>query len=344
MAYSLLAHLYPHIKGSQEDIATLSLQYLLAQSEVLNKAFTRLVANSMHVTLPESLQYSCQVVGSGENKERPDMAGFDSNGTELLLCEMKFYASLTENQPNTYLSRLRENGGTGLTFICPAARRTSLWAKITDLCKSATINIVNDFCISVDGVFLSILTWTEIIETLKETAASMAISCMPDIAQLEGYCAQLDNEAFIPFSADDLSAKTAQKAERYYDIVDEVIELLHADKSFITSKKGLKATGYRKGYTRSICIDEYAITLNYDRDLWKDPTTIETPFWVAIRNADWKQSKTILERLNRYPEHYKQSFWSNIFLALEPLQNATFNEVCEDLKKKIMAYLNELTK
>ena len=42
---ALLAHLYPHIRGSQEDIATLSLHYLLMQSPDLNAAFTRKIRN-----------------------------------------------------------------------------------------------------------------------------------------------------------------------------------------------------------------------------------------------------------------------------------------------------------
>ena len=343
MAYSLLAHLYPHIKGSQEDIATLSLQYLLSQSDDLNRAYTKLLANSMEVDLPLSLQYTCQVVGDSEKKERPDMVGFNSTGDETVMCEMKFYASLTQNQPSTYLDRLIAGNGKGLVFVCPAARITSLWAKLNDLCADRSVSAVNNYCIAVDEVRLAILSWSEILETLKQTAASTAISCLPDIAQLEGYCAQLDSDAFIPFSAEDLSAEMAKKAERYYDIVDEVIELMHADPVFSTSKKGLKATGYRKGYTRSITIDNYAITLNYDRDLWKDPKSVETPFWVAIRNSDWKQSPQIVERLNCFPEHHKQFFWSNVFLAVEPLQNATFSEVCEDMKKTIIGYLETIT-
>ena len=59
MAYSLLAHLYPYIKGSQEDIATYSLQYLLSNSDELNRAFTKLLSTKMEVELEENLQYSC---------------------------------------------------------------------------------------------------------------------------------------------------------------------------------------------------------------------------------------------------------------------------------------------
>jgi len=47
MAYSLLAHLYPRIKGSQEDVATFSLSYILEQSSELNRTFTRLIADKL---------------------------------------------------------------------------------------------------------------------------------------------------------------------------------------------------------------------------------------------------------------------------------------------------------
>lgn len=128
MAYSLLAHLYPYIKGSQEDIATYSLQYLLSNSETLNCSFTKLIATKMEIELEDMLQYSCQVTGKSEEKERPDMVGVSSYGVESILCEMKFYATLTSNQPGTYLERLRKNNGKGLMFVCPMAR--NLWIDI----------------------------------------------------------------------------------------------------------------------------------------------------------------------------------------------------------------------
>ena len=106
MAQSLLAHLYSRIRGSQEDIATIALQYLLSQSDALNSAFTHLLSNSLGIDLDDNLRYFCQAVG--DDQERPDMAGIDSVGREQVLCEMKFYAGLTHNQPLSYLDRLKE--------------------------------------------------------------------------------------------------------------------------------------------------------------------------------------------------------------------------------------------
>ena len=51
MANSLLAHLYSRIRGSQEDIATISLQYLLSQSIALNEAFTQLIETKKNCSM-----------------------------------------------------------------------------------------------------------------------------------------------------------------------------------------------------------------------------------------------------------------------------------------------------
>ena len=338
MSYSLLAHLYPYIKGSQEDIATYALQYLLSNSTHLNSAFTKQMADHMDIELDETLQYLCQVTGESEEQERPDMVGLDSNGKEVILCEMKFYATLTANQPGTYLQRLKNEGGKGLMFVCPKARRTNLWVKLKELCDEMSVTPINEHCIDADGIRLAIITWGEIIDLLKLVASSVDVAFTPDIIQLEGYCNQLDSDAFIPFSAEDLSAEMAKKGERYYQIVDEIIELLCANKDFETSKKGLKATGYRKGYTRSLYIDEFTVTINFDRDLWKNPKTVECPFWIAFRDHEWQQTEQICEKLKLFPEQHKEYFWNMTFLPLIPLQNATFSEVCEDIMGQILKY------
>lgn len=337
MAKSLLAHLYSRIRGSQEDVATIALQYIVSQSKELNGAFTQLLATSIERPLDESLQYICQAVG--ENKERPDMAGLDKEGREIVLCEMKFYAGLTHNQPQSYIDRLRKDGGTGLIFVCPKAREQSLWTKLKERCSAQVVTTVNRRCICVDGVHMAILTWAEVVELLHKVASASAVELLADIRQLEGYCAQMDSDAFIPFSPEELTAENAKLAERYYEVVDRTIDLLCDDETVKTSKKGLKATAYRKGYTRSLFLDEFTITLNYDRDLWKNPGSIETPFWLSVRE-EWEETKKIKETLKKIPRLKKDDgLWNLTFLSLEPLSDATLDEVCEDLKRQVLEYV-----
>ena len=152
----------------------------------------------------------------------------------------------------------------------------------------------------------------------------------------------MDSDAFIPFTATDLSAKMARMGERYYEVVDEVIDQIAAKEPNKTSRKGLKATGHRKGYLRNLYIGDFGITLNYDRDAWKDPYSIETPFWFAISNRQWEQTDRIKEYLKNFPDRKKSEIWGKTNLALEARQNATFAEVCENLAEQILEHINKL--
>ena len=336
---ALLAHLYSHIRGSQEDIATYSLQYIIAASSELNHAFTRLVSEALHCDVPDTLNFVCQSVG--DNQERPDMAGIDVDGKEQILCEAKFYAGLTDNQPNTYLDRLVQKQGIGLVFICPAVRKQALWGRLLELVEDRKVVEKSEYCVSVDGALMSILTWNEVVSALKSTAASAALKYVSDVEQLEGFCQQMDSDAFIPFSAEDIGPIVARKEERYFRVVDELIEYLKSDKSLNPSTKGVKATAYRKGYGRAVNARGYWVCVNYDRDLWANPSTCETPFWVAIREgSDWKQHDYILRAFKRFPAADKESMWNMTYLALHPLLNGTLDEVVRDMKSQIMRYID----
>ena len=343
MANSLLAHLYSHIKGSQEDVATLSLQYIVSQSTALNREFTRILERALHENIGTELNYVCQSVG--ENLERPDIAGVDAYGKEQVLCEAKFYAGLTENQPNGYLERLRRGGAFGLAFICPAARKTTLWSKLLDLCKARVVEPVDEFCVVVDGVRMTIVTWGDVIESLRHVAASDATDALPDIYQLDGFCKLMDSEAFIPFSPEDFGPEVARKEERYFRILDELIEYIRTDKTLHPSTKGVKATAYRQGYARAIKIRGYWVSINYDRELWRNTSSNETPFWVAIRSGkDWKQHDFIIRAFQRFSAAEQDTKWGLTYLALHPMLYGTLDEVVASLKSQIMEYIDAIEK
>lgn len=339
MAQSLLAHLYTRIKGSQEDVATLSLQYILSQSNDLNKAFTKQLEKALHTKL-DPLQYTCQSVG--EKRERPDFSGVDLFGKEQVLCEMKFYAGLTENQPLGYIDRLKNEGGKGLLFICPKTRKTLLWIKLKNICTEANREVTqtDEHFMQVDGVNVAITTWSEILNHLNEVASSLSLEGLSDIKQLVGFCAQMDSDAFIPFTSEDLSAEVARKIDRHYEVINETFNLLFSDTSLKTDKKGTKASNVWDGYTRGLIIDDFAIYLAYDRYLWKDNSTVDTPFWLAVFNKDWEFPPNMLKRYHGIDDEKKGEHWGWYMLALEPLTDATLDEVCQDLKRQILEYLD----
>ena len=340
MASSLLAHLYSRIKGSQEDVATLALQYIVSQSTALNHEFTRILFRALHSSVGTELNYVCQSVG--EKLERPDIAGMDASGNELILCEAKFYAGLTENQPNGYLDRLKKEGAFGLVFICPAARKITLWSKVLELCKNRAVETVDDFCVTVDGVRMSILTWGEIVESLRHVASSASPESLPDIYQLDGFCRLMDRESFIPFATEDFGPENAIREERHYQVLDAVFDRLIADKSLRSSAKGLRATPYRHGYVRYIKVLDHALSINYDRRLWRSAGSEETPFWVEIADGNFKQPSEYRQAFNRYIASLKESIYDGIALALFAPANASLDEVAEELVRQILQYISEI--
>ena len=44
--------------------------------------------------------------------------------------------------------------------------------------------------------------------------------------------------------------------------------------------------------------------------------------------------------MSRIPSLRKDDLWNMIFLALEPLTDATLDEVCSDLKRQILEYVS----
>ncbi|MFM7585778.1 MAG: hypothetical protein ACKO6M_02020 [Bacteroidota bacterium] len=122
---SLLGQFYSRIKGSQEDIASESLTYILQKSLNACQALDSLVLYDSGIVVSD-LTYRTQLVG--ENKERPDISGFDDSGIEKVILEAKFWSALTANQPVEYLNRMPENSV--LIFICPALRTRSIFSEV----------------------------------------------------------------------------------------------------------------------------------------------------------------------------------------------------------------------
>ncbi len=336
MATTLLAHLYSRIKGSQEDVATLSLQYLLSNYEPLEREFNIFLSEKLHVDVRKDISYVCQSVG--DDNERPDMSGRDLNGREVLLCEAKFYAGLTDNQPGTYLDRLRKEEGAGLLFICPRDRVISLWDKVLSRCKE--YDEITARCVDIHGVHMAIASWNEILRLLMRTANAEARDSISDIEQLEGYCALMESKAFIPLKSEDLGSDVARLFERYMYILDKVTDSILADKNVIATTRGLKATSHRHGYKRFIYIDDFGVDLRFDLQFWADIRKVDTPFWVCFRDRDWHTADYIIKKVSVVSEMRKaEESGRRLYLALDPLTNAAEDDLIEDLKRQIFDYM-----
>ena len=128
---TLLSHLARNLTDRTEDLAVEALGYILGKSPASREALNSMVGND----IPRVVRVATQVIG--EDRTRPDLVGFDGHGQERVLIEAKFWAALTENQPNTYLERLPDDDTSLLLFVAPEARLQSLWPELLRRTRNA---------------------------------------------------------------------------------------------------------------------------------------------------------------------------------------------------------------
>lgn len=344
MSYSLLAHLYPRIKGSQEDVATFSLAYILEQSPLLNDSFTKLIGSKMGLSISGRIVYHCQ--DSDKLFGRPDIAGY-CDGKLKLLCEAKFYAGLTDNQPASYIMRLKDSSESGLMFICPKSRVVSLWDKLKQEAANAGFieTPISEFLVDYGNTRLSIISWGEILSELIHLATERAPEYLDDLRQLEGFCEKVESESFIPFRPEELGAQTARDIDRYYQVVDETHKLLQTHKEWQPQTKGLRGAPRWQGYSQYIRLKQYGVSISFIRKLWKSPTSVETPFWCSIQeiiNEKWIVTDKITGFVSSIDSKMQEEFYEVPYIALIPKPYATIDELAEDLTDQVLGILKKI--
>ena len=341
MAGSLLAYLYPRIRGSQEDVATLSLSYLLAQSDILCSAFTKALSMHLHLSPDTSIHYNTQVIG--QQRERPDIVGVDENGVERIICEAKFFAALTENQPNGYLRRLVGIENSGLIFLCPESRRVGLWKQVISLIPGEA-ELIDDMCVKTGSTHVSIISWTEVLDTLLLAVDRSAPELKDDLLQLIGFCKEMENTSFVPFKNEDFGTDIAKGIDRYYMVIDSVTELLLRQDRYTASKKGLRATPLWNGHIQYIKVNGLCLGINFNRELWKKDSSVYTPFWLLLKNEAWKLSEPLVAYLNSLPaQQTERNHDGDLFIALEAPVGCTLEETADALAKEILKHVESCT-
>jgi len=284
---------------------------------------------------------------AGENKERPDLVGFDISGKELLICEAKFWAGLTENQPLGYLKRLSATENSterALVFICPNKRVPALWGELARICGnnvSETNMTAGSYKTKVNGINMAITSWRSIIDILLQVLSAEHSPLVADLHQLQGLCDEMDEKMFIPFEPEDFGIDKARRITSFYDIVDkvadEIINKMNA------SSKGLKATSRRGEYIRYLGLPGYGISITYSCKYWMDKA--ETPFWLTIREVidnKWTNAEQAYIKLkpieNAFP---KRLFISNYQELLIPLYAPAYRYE-SDVVKALYDSVNEI--
>jgi len=288
---SLLGHYYSRIKGSQEDIASEGLAYILNRSAIASDAIRNYIKNECGVDLP-GLLFRTQV--SGEKYETPDIVGTDEHTRERLIIEAKFWAALTANQPVEYQKRLSGENNV-LMFVCPVLRVRLLWDELARRIQNekmeASFDDQRQIISFPNNCFLIIKTWDQILRHVKDALIQGEDrSLVSDIDQIIGFCNKIDDIAFMPILEKEFSPSIGKRIYSYYLLIDKIIDTLK--RKVDVNLRGMQATGQAWGYTRYFKVGNLGLSLNLNFKYWYEKA--ETPFWIGIKISNEGISKWIV--------------------------------------------------
>ena len=238
----LLAHLTLSgwFTNSIEPIATQSLAYILARSASARRAVQETVlAGGADVGTLESVWPEAV----GQDGGIPDVACYDDRCAERVLIENKFWAELTQHQPETYLNRLSKvNQPCALLFVVPEARIPTLWpvlldrAGVSNAPDADAVAPIKSVVAIHDKTHMMLTSWRHL---LGEMAASGEEALLGDIHQLQVLCRKMD--IYVPGEVPELT-----------QLIDEAAK--YASSKGYLSTEGLLAVGKEHGYGRYIRI------------------------------------------------------------------------------------------
>lgn len=257
---TLLGQFYTRIKGSQEDIASEGLTYVLQRSKNARITINNIIKNECGFELPD-LDFHSQNVG--EKLERPDISGFDDDGKERIIFEAKFWASLTESQPIEYLNRLVDNSV--LIFVCPTLRVRPIYSELLRRMHTASLKFQqNDSTNSIilfDYKHILIKTWDEVLGTIRiQLLQENNHQLLSDIDQIIGFCEIIDKNAFLPIQSEELSPQIPKRINSYYVVVDKIVSEIKKTGKFNTDR--LKVTPQTWGYRRYVRVYNFGISID----------------------------------------------------------------------------------
>jgi hypothetical protein len=281
MNNTLFGHLVNKFAAHPENLATEALCYILSRSITAKTAFHRQLGKA-GVTLDSGVAYQTQATDT--DGAIPDLVGKNSSGQQIVIVEAKYWAGLTDNQPETYVKRLPIGEGSILLFIAPAARFPTLWPELvrrSNLTESMTQEVANEFkTIEIQQKhILALVSWRHILDgMISELQSSGEHNIASDVMQLRGLCDQMDTDAFLPLRSEELSSNAGRRIIQFCDLVDNVIESAVQNKIATYEGKISSSKGY---YARPFRLGNNGCYLYFDARSWANHR--ETPVWLDVR-------------------------------------------------------------
>ena len=292
---TMFAHIVTRLTNRTEDVAVDALGFILSRSDAARRALRDLLKLE-GLDVGELTDAGTQV--SDGTLARPDLAVYDRERKERVLMEAKFWAGLTENQPNAYLARLPlDQRPAVLLFVAPDARLETLWPELRRLIEPPfdwqpveTAHDTEIKCALVDGAtrYLVLASWRALLNRMLAFAMSSGDSIEADIRQLHALCEQQDQEAFLPLKPHELAPEIPRRMLQFNRLVDDAVEL--ARERDIVNTDRLNVTPRPHGYGRYLRLGSRdagvwaGAWFGVDHTLWA--RSRETPLWITFHYWD----------------------------------------------------------
>lgn len=341
---TMFAHIVSRLTNRTEDVAVEALGFILSRSDAARRALRDLVElEGIDVGV---LNDAGTQVGD-ETLARPDLAVYDREREERVLIEAKFWAGLTENQPNSYLARLPlDERPAVLLFVAPEARLETLWPELCRLIERPfnlqPVDTPHDAeikCALVDeGTrFLMLASWRALLDRMLSFAMSSGDSIEADLRQLHALCEQQDQEAFCPLKPHEFALEIPRRMLQFNRLVGDAVEL--ARERNVVNTDRLKVTPGPHGYGRYLRLgskeaDVWAgawFGINYT--LWARYR--ETPLWLSFSSDNWDGVVSVDELRNRLGSN----IWANTPSSIPfPLPTGVeYQNVLADVVERMVA-------
>ena len=288
---SLLAHLAWTFTNQTETLTTEALGYILSQSSAARQALQETVRTGGADVGPIT-QVKTEVTGDGG--ARPDLVGSDEHGSERVLVEVKFWAGLTDNQPNTYLERLPADANPAvLLFVAPEARLETLWTEVLRRAgEKFNLEVTEKQGIKTAVVdkserWLMLTSWRALLGSMSSRASIDGDSSAErDILQLNALCEREDTDAFLPLRSEEFGPTFPRRMLNLQKLVDDATE--RGRKAGFVDTKGRNVAPRALGYGKKLRIGskdtawaEAWFGVNYHRWVYEE----ETPLWLELDNS-----------------------------------------------------------
>ena len=266
-----------------ENICSESLALIINDSPSAQAAFRAYVfsSSSNTIKLNEKLLVSTQVT-SKRDASIPDLKINDgSSGTYLL--EAKFWAGLTDHQPNTYLERIASTGG-ALLFLAPERRVPSLKNEVASKMELAGVSYqMHGEGYVVNQVHIFFLCWGALLSALWTSATNTSDqTSLHNIFQLKALVDKIDSEAFLPFEHQLFTPAAGTQRDQMVDLLDMLVD---ANKTILDTSK-LTYGGGKYTYQRFFRLfNKHGGYMLYSSNLWKKYS--DTPLFMCISAIAW---------------------------------------------------------